>query len=92
MNEVSKKVIELKDRLLKLDEFDISYKAKALLKVKLLESINDINEILDNFETNNPNEFRIDKEIQLRIEENKKMKDIINKFAPYILLYQLSCN
>ena len=92
MNEVSKKITELNTRLVEIDKFDISSKSKALLYVKLIESIDNINEIIDNFEINSLNEFRIDREIQMRIHDNKKMKEIINVFAPYILLYQLSNN
>ena len=92
MNNVNKKISELNNRLIEIDKLDISSKSKALLYVKLIESIDNINEIIDNFEINSLNEFRIDREIQMRIHDNKKMKEIINVFAPYILLYQLSNN
>ena len=92
MNEVNKKILELNNRLTELDKLDISSKSKALLAIKLIESIDNLNDIIDNFEINNSNEFRINKEIQMRINDNKKMKEIINVFAPYILLYQLSNN
>ena len=92
MNEINKKIKKLNSRLVELDKLDISSKSKTLLYVKLIESVDNINEIIDNFESNNINEYSINREIEIRIKENEQMKDIINKFAPYILLYQLSIN
>ena len=90
INNLNNKIIEVKKRLDNIKNIKISDKNKALLYIKLEEEIDSINEIIDNFEINNINQFRIDKEIEMRIYENRKMKDIINKFGPYILLYQMS--
>ena len=91
-NRINNKIIELKNRLESIKNSKIPEKSKILFNIKLEEGIDSINEIIDDFEINSLNEFRIDKEIQVRIDENKKTKDIINKFAPLILLYQLNSN
>ena len=91
-NRISNKIIELKNRLESIKNSKIPEKSKILFNIKLEEGIDSINEIIDDFEINSLNEFRIDKEIQVRIDENKKTKDIIDKFAPFILLYQLNSN
>lgn len=90
MNEVTNKIDQLKDRLSLINNCNLSCNSSALLHVKINESIDNINEIIDNFEISNKNEYRINKEIEQRIKDNEQIKQTVKTFAPYILLYQLN--
>ena len=52
--------------------------------------LDELDNMIDEFELSNQNEFELDEEINYRIEENKKHNNFIKKIAPYIILCQLN--
>ena len=63
-----------------------------LLYEKMKYKLEEIEYLIDEFEIGSKNDLEINLELEKRIKENKKQKDIIKAFSPYILLYQLNHN
>jgi len=94
IDSLNKKIIEIKNRInyLKENYKSNNNKKTILLNLKIKDHLESINDILDEFEIDEINKFSVNKELQLRVDNNKDIKDIINIFGPYIILYQLSRN
>jgi len=89
--EAVEKINSLKDRYKKINNlFDGNFKKKLMLYDDINYKLNEIEELLDDFEVNNENEIDLDLEVESRIEENKEFKKLINILAPYIIMYQLN--
>ena len=89
--EIDFKIKNLKDRYQNLNKkFDGNFKKKLILYDDIDSKLNDIEYLLDNFETNNENDIELDLEIEKRINDNKEYKKLVNIFAPYIIIYQLN--
>jgi len=89
--EIDIKIKNLKDRYQNLNnKFDGNFKKKLILYDDIDSKLNDIENLLDNFETNNENDIELDLEIENRINDNKEYKKLVNILAPYIIIYQLS--
>ena len=89
--EAVEKINSLKDRYKKINNlFDGNFKKKLILYDDINYKLNEIEELLDDFEVNNENDIDLDFEVESRIEENKEFKKLINILAPYIIMYQLN--
>jgi len=89
--EAVEKINSLKDRYKKINNlFDGNFKKKLMLYDDINYKLNEIEELLDDFEVNNENDIDLDLEVESRIEENKEFKKLINILAPYIIMYQLN--
>jgi len=90
-DEINNKISIILDRY---NYIQSNYKGEFKKNLLLYDQINcnltDIDNILDEYELDNKENIEIDNELNLRIEENKKMQDIMKVFCPYILLYQLN--
>lgn len=90
-NEAIEKIDRISARYTKINNiFNGNFKKKLILYDDLNNKLNEIEELLDNFEINNENDIDLDLEVENRIEENKEFKNLINILAPYIILYQLN--
>ena len=90
-NETKEKINSIRDRYTKLNNLFIgNFKKKLILYDDISNKLNEIEELLDNFELSNENDIELDIEVKSRIEENKEFKKIINILAPYIIIYQLN--
>lgn len=90
-NEAIEKIDSISTRYTKINNlFNGNFKKKLILYDDLNNKLNEIEELLDNFEINNENDIDLDLEVENRIEENKEFKNLINILAPYIILYQLN--
>jgi hypothetical protein len=90
-NENNDKINNLRDRYQKINTlFTGNFKKKLILYDDINCKLNEIEELLDNFELDNENDIELDTEIESRINENKEFKKLINLVAPYIILYQLN--
>ena len=90
-NEIDIKINNLKDRYQNLNKkFNGNFKKKLILYDDIDSKLNEIEDLLDNFETNNENDIELDLELENRINDNKEYKKLVNILAPYIIVYQLS--
>ncbi len=86
---IEEKILEINKRIQNLKLENISKKNKNYLTFKLHDYLEAINETLDQFEKDNIDQFKINKEIEMKISENNQIKEIIDIFGPLILSYQL---
>ena len=92
IDSLNKNIIEIKNRINYLKEnYNSKNNKKTIsLNLKIKDHLESINDILDEFEIDEVNNFCVNKELQLRVDNNRDIKDIINIFGPYIILYQIS--
>lgn len=93
--DINEKIVDIKEKICSLTnniKLKENNKKMSLLYVKINDYLELINDTIEEYELNNINDYQIDKEINMRIKENKIQKEIIDVFGPYILLYQLSKN
>lgn len=89
--EAVEKINSIRDRYEKINNlFDGNFKKKLILYDDINYKLNEIEELLDNFEVNNENDIDLDLEVESRIEENKEFRKLINILAPYIIMHQLN--
>ena len=85
------KINSIRDRYTKINNlFNGNFKKKLILYDDINYKLNEIEELLDNFEVNNENDIDLDLEVESRIEENKEFRKLINILAPYIIMHQLN--
>ena len=85
------KINSIRDRYTKINNlFNGNFKKKLILYDDINYKLNEIEELLDNFELNNENDIDLDLEVESRIEENKEFRKLINILAPYIIMHQLN--
>jgi hypothetical protein len=96
IDNLNKKIIEVNNKLNNLKEnYNLNKKNSKkilLLNIKLNEYFESINDVLEEFESNEIDEYVMNKELDQRMYNNESIKEIINIFGPYILLYQISKN
>ena len=95
MNKLTKEAVEkinsIKNRYKKINNlFDGNFKKKLILYDDINYKLNEIEDLLDNFEVDNENNINLDFEVERRIKDNKEFKKLINILAPYIIIYQLN--
>lgn len=89
--ELDKKIKNLFNRFSQINcSNNCEFKKKLILYDDINSKLDDLDNIIDEFEITNQNELELDEELNYRIEENKKQNDFIKKIAPYIILYQLN--
>lgn len=82
----------IKDRYTRLNKLYIgNFKKKIILFDDINYKLNEIEELLDNFEINNENDFELDSDFEKRIVINKEYKKLIDIFSPYLIFY-FFCN
>ena len=90
-SEAIDKINSLRDRYKKINKlFDGNFKKKLILYDDINCKLNEIEELINDFEVNNENDIDLDLEVESRIEENKEFKKLINILAHYIIIYQLN--
>ena len=96
IDNVNKKIIEVNDKLNNLKEnYDLNKnnnKKILLLNIKLNDYFESINDVLEEFESNEIDDYIVNKELEQRVCNNVCIKEMIDIFGPYILLYQISKN
>lgn len=89
--ELDKKIKNLFNRFNEINcSSNCEFKKKLILYDDINSKLDELDNMIDEFEITNQNELELDEEINYRIEENKKQNDFIKKIAPYIILYQLN--
>jgi hypothetical protein len=82
----------IKDRYTRLNKLYIgNFKKKIILFDDINYKLNEIEELLDNFEINNESDFELDSDFEKRIVINKEYKKLIDIFSPYLIFY-FFCN
>ena len=83
---------KIRDRYMRLNKLFIgNFKKKIILFDDINCKLNQIEELLDNFEINNENDIELDSDFERRIVINKEYKKLIDIFSPYLIFYFL-CN
>ena len=80
------KLNSLKNRYIKLDKSLIdNFKKRLILYDDINSKLNEIEELMNNFEVNDCN-----LELQRRIESKKINEELINMLSPYIIIFILN--
>ena len=76
IDSLNKKIIEIKNRInyLKENYNSKNNKKTILLNLKIKDHLESINDILDEFEIDDVNNFCVNKELQLRVDNNRAIK------------------
>ena len=85
-------ILEIREKINFYEDLEINQNSKLLLLLKIEDKLNDINDIIDEFDINNINLFKVNKELSNKIKDNIEMKKVIDIFGPLILSYQLNRN
>ena len=92
-NEINDKIDDINNRYNYLiDNYNGKFNKMLLLYDDIKTKLDEVNILMDNFEVDSKNDLKIDLEIEERINDNIKQKEILKVFSPYILLYQLNRN
>lgn len=82
----------IKDRYTRLNKLYMgNFKKKIILFDDINYKLNEIEELLDNFEIINESDFELDSDFEKRIVINKEYKKLIDIFSPYLIFY-FFCN
>jgi hypothetical protein len=80
------KLNSLKNRYIKLDKSLIdNFKKRLILYDDINSKLNEIEDLMNNFEVNDCN-----LELQRRIESKKIYEELINMLSPYIIIFMLN--
>jgi hypothetical protein len=86
------KLNKIKERYTRLNKlFNGNLKKKIILFDEINCILNQIEELLDNFEIKNENDIDLDSDLEKRIFINKEYKKLIDIFSPYLIFY-FFCN
>ena len=86
------KLNKIKERYTRLNKlFNGNLKKKIILFDEINCILNQIEELLDNFEIKNENDIDLDSDLEKRILINKEYKKLIDIFSPYLIFY-FFCN
>ena len=88
--ELNIKIKKISERYIKINKLQNNNFKKIFLYDNIDSKLNEINELLDNFEIENENNMILDNEIIDRINYNKDFKKLINFISPIIIMYQLN--
>ena len=87
-NEIGKKIYDINKRFRNVSNKE--FKKKLVLYDSINSYLNEIENILDDYEINNRLEIELDEEIEERISSNLKFKKFIKDIGPLIIYYQLN--
>ena len=87
-NEILKKTNDIIKRFRNINSNEL--KKKLVLYDNVNSHLNEIENILDDYEINNKSELELDDEINKRISNNLKFKKLIKDIGPFIIYYQLN--
>ena len=87
-NEIVKKTNDIIKRFRNINSNEL--KKKLVLYDNINNHLNEIENILDDYEINNKSELELDEEIDQRISSNLKYKKLIRDIGPLIIYYQLN--
>ena len=89
--EMNNRINEIKKRFSYIqNNYSGEFKKNLILYDNIISYLNKIDCILDDYELNNMNNINIDDELDLRIKENKKFRQMIKNVGPFILYYNLN--
>jgi hypothetical protein len=87
-NEIETKINDINKRFRNINSNE--FKKKLVLYDNINNHLNEIENILDDYEINNKSELELDEEIDQRISSNLKYKKLIRDIGPLIIYYQLN--
>ena len=87
-NEIVKKTNDIIKRFRNINSNEL--KKKLVLYDNIYNHLNEIENILDDYEINNKSELELDDEINERITNNLKFKSFIKNIGPFLIYYQLN--
>ena len=87
-NEIQTKINDINKRFRNINSNE--FKKKLVLYDNINNYLNEIENILDDYEIINKSELELDEEIDQRISSNLKYKKLIRDIGPFLIYYQLN--